>query len=165
MNSTNKFIIRDAQTSDLDIIISFIKLLADYEKLLESVKLNKEKLHSYLFGKTPKAEVIIAEENNKPIGFALFFHNFSTFEGRPGLYLEDLFILPEHRSKGYGKKLLKYLANIAIERDCARFEWCVLDWNRPSIKFYEKQGALAQNDWLIYRLDGSKLESFAQNLD
>ena len=163
MNSVTNFNIRNATRNDLDTIINFIELLADYEKLRDKVKLNKETFSSYLFGPSPKAEVLIAEENNTAVGFALFFHNFSTFEGRPGLYLEDLFVLPEHRKKGFGKKLLKTLAKIALERNCARFEWTVLDWNRPSIDFYERQGAKGLNDWIIYRLDGESLESFARS--
>jgi GNAT superfamily N-acetyltransferase len=114
-----------------------------------------------LFGERPYAEVLIGEEDGAPVGFALFFHNFSTFLGRPGIYLEDLFVRPEHRGKGYGRELLQRLAEIAVERDCGRLEWAVLDWNEPAIGFYRKLGARPNDDWTVYRLAGDALRDLA----
>ena len=153
--------IRFAQESDLDLIIHFINLLAEYEKMSDQVFMEKDSLKQYLFGDRPSAEVLILELNEEPVGFALFFQNFSTFEGRPGIYLEDLFILPEHRGQGLGKKALKRLASIARDRNCARFEWVCLDWNTPSIKFYEGQGAKAKKEWIIFRMDGEELKNYS----
>ena len=152
--------IRFATVDDIDTIINFIRGIAKYEKLEHQVKLQKEELTKYLFGDRPMAEVLLLEIDNQEVGFALFFHNFSTFEGRPGLYLEDLFVLPEYRGNGLGKLALKKLASIARERNCARFEWICLDWNTPSIEFYEKQGAQAKKEWIIFRMDGEQLENY-----
>ena len=154
-------IIRAAQADDIDIIQAFILALADYERLAHEVKADRETLARYLFGERPMAEVLIAEAEGAAVGFALFFHNFSTFEGRPGLYLEDLFVLPEARGLGAGKALLSSLAALAIERDCARLEWSVLDWNEPSIAFYRALGARPMDEWTVQRVDGQALVRLA----
>jgi GNAT superfamily N-acetyltransferase len=154
--------IREAVAADIDTIHDFILALADYEKLRHEVRADRASLEKYLFGPRPMAEVLIAEEEGAPIGFALFFHNFSTFEGKPGLYLEDLFVIPQARGSGAGKALLRRLAQIAIARDCARLEWWVLDWNAPSIAFYRSIGAKPMNEWTVQRVDGAALEALAQ---
>jgi GNAT superfamily N-acetyltransferase len=154
-------IIREARADDLDIIIAFIRALADYERLAHEVKTDRETLTRYLFGPRPMAEVLIAEHDGAAIGFALFFHNFSTFEGRPGLYLEDLFVLPQARGLGAGKALLARLAALAIARDCARLEWSVLDWNEPAIAVYRAIGAKPMDEWTVQRLDGDALKALA----
>jgi len=154
-------IIRAAQTDDIGTIQAFILALADYERLAHEVKADRETLARYLFGERPMAEVLIAEAEGAAVGFALFFHNFSTFEGRPGLYLEDLFVLPEARGLGAGKALLSRLAALAIERDCARLEWSVLDWNEPSIAFYRALGARPMDEWTVQRVDGQALVRLA----
>lgn len=153
--------IRPAVPVDLDLIVGFIRALAEYERLAHEVRLDRDTLGTYLFGDRPMAEVLIAEIDARPIGFALFFHNFSTFEGRPGLYLEDLFVIPDARGSGAGKALLSALARLAIERGCARLEWSVLDWNEPSIAFYMALGATPMDDWTVYRVDGVALEALA----
>ncbi len=152
---------RFAKEKDVSLILQFIKELADYENMSNEVIANEELLKEWIFDKN-KAEVIFAIEDNVEVGFALFFHNFSTFVGRSGLYLEDLYVKPEYRGKGYGKGLLKRLAQIAIERDCGRFEWTCLDWNKPSIDFYLSLGAKPMDDWTIYRLDGERLKQMAK---
>ncbi len=156
----NKFEIRFANENDVDIILNFIVKLAEYENLLDEVVATPELLKEWIFEKK-KAEVIFAVENGKSVGFALFFHNFSTFLGRAGIYLEDLFVLPEFRGKGYGKALLKELAKIACERECGRLEWSCLDWNKPSIDFYLSLGAKPMNEWTVYRIAGDELKDFA----
>ena len=153
--------IRSAVSTDLDLIIGFICALADYERLADDVRLDRAVLGDHLFGPRPMAEVIIAEHDGAPVGFALFFHNFSTFEGRPGIYLEDLFVVPEARGVGAGKALLQRLAQLAIERGCARLEWSVLDWNEPSIAFYKALGARPMDEWTVYRVDGGALTDLA----
>jgi GNAT superfamily N-acetyltransferase len=153
--------IRAARADDIDAIRGFILALADYEKLAHEVKADRATLARYLFGERPMAEVLIAEHAGAPVGFALFFHNFSTFEGRPGLYLEDLFVLPQARGLGAGKALLAHLARLAIERDCARLEWSVLDWNEPSIAFYRALGARPMDEWTVQRVDGDVLTALA----
>jgi GNAT superfamily N-acetyltransferase len=153
--------IRAATSDDLDLIIGFIRALADYERLADAVRLDRDLLGTHLFGHTPRAEVLIGETNGQPRGFALFFHNFSTFEGKPGIYLEDLFVEPEARGSGLGKALLVKLAQLAVERGCARLEWSVLDWNEPSIAFYKSLGATAMDEWTIYRLDADALAALA----
>ena len=157
----NKFEIRFANENDVEIILDFINELAEYENMQSDVVATPEILKEWIFEKG-KAEVLFAVENGKEIGFALFFHNFSTFLGRAGIYLEDLFVLPEYRGKGYGKSLLKKLAEIAVERDYGRLEWCCLDWNKPSIDFYLSLGATPMDDWTIYRMAGDKLKEFAE---
>ncbi|MHA6769305.1 GNAT family N-acetyltransferase [Sphingobium ummariense] len=154
-------IIREAVPADITAIHGFILALADYEKLAHEVKADRATLEKYLFGPRPMAEVLIAEREEGPIGFALFFHNFSTFEGRPGLYLEDLFVVPEARGSGAGKALLRRLAQIALDRDCARLEWWVLDWNAPSIAFYRSIGARPMDEWTVQRVDGDALRALA----
>ena len=152
--------IRFATEADCGLILDFIRRLAAYEKLTEQVIATEELLREWIFAKK-KAEVLFACEGDKEVGFALFFHNFSTFLGCAGIYLEDLFVLPEYRKKGYGKALLTRLAQIAIERGCGRLEWSCLDWNRPSIDFYRSLGATPMDDWTNYRLTGDTLVSAA----
>ena len=147
---------RYANRNDVGLILEFIKELATYEKLLEEVVATEELLEEWIFDKQ-KAEVIFALENGKEVGFALFFHNFSTFLGRAGIYLEDLFVLPEYRGHGYGKGLICALADIARERNCGRLEWSCLDWNRPSIDFYRSLGAQPMDAWTVYRVAGETL--------
>lgn len=151
---------RFANRDDAPLILRFIKELAAYEKMLDEVVATEEVLREWIFDKN-KAEVIFALEDGKEVGFALFFHNFSTFLGRAGVYLEDLFVLPEHRGKGYGKALLRKLAQITAERGCGRLEWVCLDWNRPSIDFYLSLGAAPMDQWTIYRLTGETLKNLA----
>ncbi|MBR3781684.1 MAG: GNAT family N-acetyltransferase [Clostridia bacterium] len=153
--------IRFATENDTELILDFIKGLAEYEKLENEVVATPELLKEWIFEKK-KAEVIFALDNGKEVGFALFFHNFSTFLGRSGIYLEDLFVIPEYRGKGHGKALLKELAKITVERGCGRLEWCCLDWNRPSIDFYLSLGAKPLDDWTIYRMTGNELMNFAK---
>jgi GNAT superfamily N-acetyltransferase len=155
--------IRPATRADLPLIAQFIRDLAAYERLAHEVRFDEAALGERLFGKRPYAEVLIGEINGSPQGFALFFHNFSTFEGKPGVYLEDLFVRPDARGSGLGKALLKRLAQIAVERDCARLEWWVLDWNQPSIQFYKKLGANPMNEWTTFRVDGDVLMDLAKS--
>jgi len=153
--------IRAAGPGDLDTVHRFILELADYEHLRHEVRATRADLERHLFGPQPRAEVLIAEQAGGPIGFALFFHNFSTFEGRPGIYLEDLYVTPEARGLGAGKALFRRLAQLAVERDCARLEWAVLNWNEPAIAFYRSLGARAMTDWRVKRLDGDALRALA----
>ena len=143
-------------------IAALIRALAAYERLSHEVALDEAALREHLFGERPYAEVLIAEEPGAVVGFALFFHNFSTFLGKPGLYLEDLFVVPEHRGAGHGKALLARLAQIARDRGCGRLEWSVLDWNEPSIQFYRSLGARPMDDWTTYRLTGGALDALAE---
>ena len=159
MNHT-KF--RFASEQDIDLIFDFIKGIAEYEKMTDQVVADENLLREWIFEKK-RAEVIFAMENGKEVGFALFFHNFSTFLGRGGLYLEDLFVKPEYRGRGYGKGLIRELARIAVERGCGRMEWCCLDWNRPSIDFYLSLGAIPMNEWTTYRLTGDRLSALAKS--
>ncbi len=152
---------RVATRDDLPLIAQFIRALADYEKLLHEVRFDEAVLADKLFGARPYAEVLIGEIDGRPQGFALFFHNFSTFEGKPGIYLEDLFVTPEARGSGLGTALLSRLAQLAVERDCARLEWSVLDWNEPSIGFYKALGAKPMDEWTVFRLDGTALTGLA----
>jgi GNAT superfamily N-acetyltransferase len=153
--------IRPATEADLGTIEELIRALAEYERMADEVVMDAELLRKGLFGDRPYAEVLIAEVDDEAVGFALFFHNFSTFLGRPGIYLEDLFVKPEHRGSGLGKALLKRLAEIAVERGCGRMEWAVLDWNEPSIGFYKKLGARPNDEWTVYRLTGEALQNLA----
>lgn len=153
--------IRPAAPADLPLIAQFIRDLADYEKLAHEVRFDEATLGEKLFGARPYAEVVIGEIDDAPQGFALFFHNFSTFEGKPGIYLEDLFVRPEARGSGLGKALLAHLAKLCIERDCARLEWSVLDWNEPAIGFYKSLGARMMDEWTVMRVDGDALARFA----
>lgn len=152
---------RFATEADCPLILGFIRQLAVYEKMQDQVVATEELLHEWIFEKK-KAEVIFVCDGDREVGFALFFHNFSTFLGRAGIYLEDLFVLPEYRNKGYGKALLKKLAQITLERGCGRMEWSCLDWNKPSIDFYLSLGAAAMDEWTTYRLTGAKLEEMAR---
>ena len=152
---------RYATEQDVDKVLFFIKGIAKYEKMSDEVVADEALLKEWIFEKK-SAEVIFAMEDGKEVGFALFFHNFSTFVGRAGLYLEDLFVLPEHRKKGYGKKLFQQVAKIAVERGCGRMEWCCLNWNQPSIDFYRSFGARPMSDWTTYRLAGETLENAAK---
>jgi GNAT superfamily N-acetyltransferase len=156
------FTIKPATETDVPLILSFIKKLAEYEKLAHLVVTTEEILRETLFGARPYAEVVIGYYKNEPVGFALFFHNFSTFLGQPGIYLEDLFVDEEQRGKGFGKALLVYLAKLALERGCGRLEWSVLDWNEPSINFYKSLGAVPMDEWTSFRLTGNALDSLAQ---
>jgi GNAT superfamily N-acetyltransferase len=153
--------IRFGERADLPLIAQFIRDLADYEKLAHEVRFDEAALGERLFGPRPYAEVLIGEIYGVPQGFALFFHNFSTFEGRPGVYLEDLFVRLEARGSGLGKALLQRLAQMAVERDCARLEWWVLDWNEPSIQFYKALGAKLMDEWTVMRVDGDALSELA----
>lgn len=152
---------RFAQEKDTALILYFIKALAEYENLLDEVVATEEILREWLFEKE-KAEVLFAVADGKEVGFALFFHNFSTFLGRSGLYLEDLFVMPEYRGRGYGKAIFKKLAQIAVERGLGRMEWWCLDWNSPSIQFYRSLGAEPMDDWTVYRLTADKLKNMAE---
>ena len=153
--------IREAAPRDLPLIAALIRALAEYEKLSHEVRFDEAVLGEKLFGARPYAEVLIGEMDGEALGFALFFHNFSTFEGRPGIYLEDLFVMPEARGMGLGKALLAELARIAVARDCARLEWWVLDWNEPSIAFYKSLGAKPMDEWTVMRIDGAALAELA----
>lgn len=150
---TNTFSWRFAGIEDCGLILRFIQGIAAYEKLSDQVEATETKIAAYLFGEKSYAECILGFEDNEPVGFALFFHNYSTFVSKPGLYLEDLFIEPQYRGKGYGKSLLLELVKLAADRDCGRMEWSVLDWNKPAIDFYESLGAYPMNGWTTYRLD------------
>ena len=156
------FEIRYAEKEDTGKILSFVRQLAEYEKMADCVVADEKLLAEWIFEKN-KAEVIFAVAEGKEVGFALFFHNFSTFLGRSGIYLEDLFVLPEYRGRGYGKALLEKLAQITVERGCGRLEWCCLDWNKPSIDFYRSLGAVPLDGWTTYRLTGDVLLNMAEN--
>ena len=158
------FTIRSATIEDTALILRFIQELADYEKLLHEVVADEFTLKQSLFGDTPHAKVIIGEYNGKPVSFALYFHNFSTFLGRPGIYLEDLYVQPNMRGKGLGKILLGYLATLAIQLNCGRLEWWVLDWNKPAIDFYQSLGAKPMDEWTVNRVSGEDLDKLAEQL-
>lgn len=153
--------LRLATANDVPQILSFIRQLAEYEKLLDMVVADEAKLTATLFGNKAYAEVVIADYQGKPAGFALFFHNYSTFLAKPGIYLEDLFVDPTLRGLGIGKALITYLATLAVERDCGRLEWSVLDWNQPAIEFYQSLGAQMLHDWRINRVTGETLQAMA----
>ncbi|MBR7101520.1 MAG: GNAT family N-acetyltransferase [Clostridia bacterium] len=157
----NKTEFRMAKEQDTALILEFIRSLAEYEKMSDLVVADEDLLREWIFEKG-KAEVIFALEDGKEVGFALFFHNFSTFLGRAGIYLEDLFVKPEFRGKGHGKALIRELARITVERGCGRLEWCCLDWNKPSIDFYKSLGAEPLDEWTIYRLTGNNLNTLAR---
>ena len=161
-SESSNFHLKKAEKNDIPTILGFIKGLAGYEKLSHEVVATEALLEETLFGERTVAEVIIGFEGNEPAGFALFFHNYSTFLGRPGIYLEDLFVKPEFRGKGYGKKILTELASIAVERNCGRLEWAVLDWNTPAIDFYESLGAFPMDEWTTYRLTGKALHELGE---
>ncbi len=156
------FTIRSTTTEDCELILGFIQELADYEKLSHEVVATPATLAETLFGDKPYAEVTIGEYRGEAVGYSLFFHNFSTFTGRPGIYLEDIYVKPEMRAKGFGKLMLAYIAKLAVDRNCTRVEWSVLDWNEPSIQFYRSIGAAPMDGWTVQRLDGPELADFAQ---
>ncbi|WP_375286908.1 GNAT family N-acetyltransferase [Sphingomonas sp.] len=153
--------IRPATPADVPAVLRFVRELAEYEREPDAVEATEAMLHEALFGERPAAEAVIAEADGTPIGFALFFHNFSTWKGRSGLYLEDLYVTPAARGSGTGKALLRHLAGVALDRGCARFEWAVLDWNTPAIDFYRAMGAVAMEEWTVQRVDGDALARLA----
>jgi GNAT superfamily N-acetyltransferase len=153
--------VRPATPSDVPLVLDLIRGLAEYERLLHKCVASEQALRDHMFGPRPYCEVIVAEEGNRPAGFALYFHNYSTFLAKPGIYLEDLFVVPELRRAGVGQALLARLAQIAVERGCGRLEWAVLDWNEPAIGFYKRLGARLMDDWTTCRLEGEALESLA----
>jgi GNAT superfamily N-acetyltransferase len=156
------FCIRSATAADVPVILRFVHELAAYEKLSHEVTATEELLRRHLFGERPMAEVILAVEDGVEAGFALFFHNFSTFVGKPGIYLEDVYVRPEFRGRGWGKAMMIYLARLARQRDCGRFEWAVLDWNKPSLDFYQSIGARPMSDWTVQRMTGTALAALAE---
>ena len=162
LSTASNFIIRPATEADAPIIYSLIKELAEYERLTHEVVASESDIRKTLFGERPFAETLIGEYNGLPISFALFFHNFSTFLGKPGIYLEDLYVQPEHRGKGFGRKMLAHIAALAKARNCGRFEWSVLNWNTPAIRTYEKLEAIPMKEWTLYRLSGEALNKLAQ---
>jgi GNAT superfamily N-acetyltransferase len=155
------FRIERATERDVPLILRLIKGLAEYEKLTDEVRATEDDLRRSLFGPNPSAEVVVGYAGDEPVGFALFFHNYSTFLARPGLYLEDLFVLPAWRGHGYGRQLLAHLATLAVERGCGRLEWAVLDWNEPAIGFYKRLGAKPLHDWTVFRVTGDGLRQLA----
>ena len=155
------FRIRKANETDVPVIVDFIRQLAEYERLSHEAVMTEETVLQSLFGARPSAEVLLGYSEGKPVAFAVFFHNFSTFLGRPGLYLEDLFVIPEMRGKGFGRAMLVELAKIARDRNCGRFEWSVLDWNESAIQFYKNLGAVPMSEWTIFRVTGEALERLA----
>ena len=163
MNSQSNFEIRPARVEDVPVILELIRELATYERAPDEVTATEEQLVDVLFGQKPVAEVLLAFEGKSPIGFAVFFHNFSTWLGRPGLYLEDLFVKPEKRGKGYGRALLVDLAKIARDRACGRMEWAVLNWNEPAIKFYRALGAEPLDEWTVFRLTREGIAELAKS--
>jgi GNAT superfamily N-acetyltransferase len=163
MKKSFNFTIRPADMADVPIILQLIRDLATYERAPNEVTATERQLADVLFGEKPSAEVALAFEEDTPVGFAVFFHNFSTWLGRPGLYLEDLFVKPDVRGKGYGRALLVYLAKMARERGCGRMEWAVLNWNRPAIEFYDKLGAKPMDEWTVYRLTGDEINRLADS--
>lgn len=158
MNSVSSaFRIEQATPADIPLVLSLIRELAEFEHLLHEARASEADLRETLFGDRPFAEVIIGRLGSEAVGFALFFHNYSTFLGKPGIYLEDLFVRPERRGNGFGEQLLRHLARLAVQRGCGRFEWSVLDWNQPAIDFYKKLGAQPLNDWTTFRVTGDAL--------
>ena len=162
--NVDKLKLRIAEEKDIPLILGFIKELAAYEKMLDSVSATEELLRQSLFIRKA-AEVVIGEYDAMPVGFALFFHNFSTFVGKPGIYLEDLYVRPEMRGKGIGRAMLAFLAKLAVERDCGRLEWACLDWNEPSIRFYKQMGAIPMDEWTVYRVCDQALTDLAKKFD
>jgi GNAT superfamily N-acetyltransferase len=156
------FRIETATEGDVPVILSFIRQLADYERLSHTVAADEQVLRETLFGASRGAEVILGYHDDSPVAFAVFFHNFSTFLGRSGLYLEDLFVIPEMRGRGFGRAMLVHLARLARERGCGRLEWSVLNWNQPAIKFYKSLGAVSMDEWTVFRLTGEALERLAE---
>ena len=165
MSKISGLVLRNARRQDIPLIFSFIRELADYERLTEEVKVTEVDLEEHLFGKSSSAEVVIAEYKNEPVGFALFFSNFSTFLGKPGIYLEDLFVRVSARGKGIGRALVTHLAGVARERNCGRLEWSVLNWNQSAIEFYRRLGAVPLKEWTAYRLTGKALQKLGSATD
>ncbi len=163
MNSQSNFEIRPARVEDVPVILGLIRELATYERAPDEVTATEEQLVDVLFGEKPVPEVLLAFEGRSPVGFAVFFHNFSTWLGRPGLYLEDLFVKPDKRGKGYGRALLVDLAKVARDRGCGRMEWAVLDWNEAAIKFYRSLGAKPMEEWTVFRLTRDGIAKLAQS--
>ena len=164
MKAISKFRITPATERDAGTIFYLIKELAEYERLSHQVVATQEDIRKSLFGKRPFAEALIGEYQEVPISFALFFYNFSTFIGKPGIYLEDLYVQPEYRSKGFGRQMLAHIARLAIKRDCGRFEWSVLDWNTPAIQTYDRLNAKPMKEWILYRLTGEALAELAKEV-
>lgn len=162
---SNDLLVRRAERTDIALVLDFIRELAEYERLTYEMKACEGDLEKWLFGEHPVAEALVADYACQPAGFALFFHNFSTFLGKPGIYLEDLFVRPALRGKGVGKALLREVVRLAKERGCGRVEWAVLDWNRPAISFYESLGARPLDDWTVYRLDAVGIVSLLQEVE
>lgn len=160
-----KFRIKQATERDISVVLKLIKGLADFERLSHEVSTSEERLRETLFGSSPGAEVLIAYSAEDAVGFAVYFQSYSTFLGRPGIYLEDLFVLPAWRKQGIGRLLLERVARTAVERECGRMEWSVLDWNKAAIEFYESLGAQAMDQWTVYRLSGAALQSFGSDTD
>jgi GNAT superfamily N-acetyltransferase len=163
METSNEFMIRPARVEDVPVILQLIRDLATYERAPSEVTATEEQLVDVLFGERPAAEVLLVFEGQSPVGFAVYFYNFSTWLGRPGLYLEDLFVKPEKRGKGYGRALLVELAKIARDRECGRMEWAVLNWNEPAIKFYRSLGAKPMDEWTVFRLTRDEIAKLAKS--
>ncbi len=161
MTTSSDFIIRAANENDVAVILGLIKDLAEYEHLSHEVAATEEDIRQSLFGDRPVAQALIGEHEGIPISFALFFYNFSTFLGKPGIYLEDLYVQPEYRSNGFGRRMLAHIARLAKERNCGRFEWSVLDWNEPAIRTYDRLNATPMKEWILYRLTGEALNKLA----
>lgn len=161
MVTSNEFRIEPANEEDVPLLLTLIRGLADYERLSDRVSATEENLRASLFGERPYAEAVIAYDGNRPVGYAIYFFTYSSFQGLPGLYLEDLFVHPDSRGSGIGRRLLAFLARKAVERGCCRIEWAVLNWNKPAIGFYERLGAEQMNEWSVYRLSGERLEEMA----
>jgi GNAT superfamily N-acetyltransferase len=155
--------IRPATASQVRLVMNFIKEMAEYERLTHEVVADEDILRENLFGKNRSAEAVIGYYKKKPVGYAMFFYNFSSFTGRPGLYIEDIYVKTEHRGKGFGRALLLYLARLARDKECARMEWAVLTWNEPAINFYKKMGAVSMDEWRVFRLSGESLKKLAGN--
>lgn len=161
---TSQVQIKPATAADVPVILQLIRELAEYERAPDDAVATEAQLHEVLFGATPSAQVLLAREGDEPVGFAVYFFNFSTWLGRPGLYLEDLFVRPAQRGKGYGRELLSRLAQVAQERGCGRMEWAVLDWNEPAIQFYKKLGAKPMEEWTVFRLTSDGISDLAQGV-
>ena len=162
MNNAQEYSIRPATTDDVSLILGFIRELADYETLLREVTATEALVRRFMFGDQPRAEALIGELGNEPVGFALFFHNFSTFLARPGIYIEDIYVRPEFRGRGYGRAFFTHLSKLAVERGCGRIEWAVLTWNEPAIEFYRNLGARAMDEWKVFRLDAASFGRLAR---
>lgn len=163
MKKKNTLIIKNAEPKDADVLLKFIHKLAEYEKLLDDISITVPDIEKTFFCEHPKVFALLGYFNNEPVGYAIYFYNYSSFKGKHGLYLEDLFILPEYRSRGFGKQMLIHLARICKENDCGRFEWSVLNWNEPAINFYKSIGAIPLSEWTVYRLDEKNILKLADS--